>query len=480
MKIAILISGYLRTIQYNFKHNCTLFSKYDCDYYLHISKNEHLDEYCSPEYNTKEIIDMINPVSCLIEDEIIYADNTMINMRRMWYKVYALYQLVKIHEKSNQNKYDIVIRLRPDLYIIDNSLDLSKYTYDNNTIFGNTDEFNFGNTKAMNQYCNLYLSFDQLLQTLMKTNQEFKKSDFLQEYCRSIDLDICDNKIKHKLVLTLCNIIAISGDSGSGKTTLMNELESLFNRTVLKLEGDRYHKWERGNPNWKNYTHLNPDANHITKFSDDIYNLKIGENIYQVDYDHTNGTFTEIEELKASKNIIMCGLHTLYNRNTNHLFNLKIFLKPDEKLRKYWKIKRDIKNRGYNKDKVIETLRSRSDDSVKFIHPQENAADLIITFYTDEEFDAYNIDIEPNIYLKLIVSNKYNMIPMLELLDDIDYIYSKNNNHIFSFKQLDSKYNTAFYKIITTMHNNGEIKIGESSYYTIIKVFLLYMNNINM
>ena len=276
----------------------------------------------------------------------------------------------------------------------------------------------------------------------------------------------------------MCNIIAISGDSGSGKTTLMNELESLFNTSVLKLEGDRYHKWERGNPNWENYTHLNPDANHITKFSNDIYNLKIGENIYQVDYDHTNGTFTEIEELKSSKNIIMCGLHTLYDHNTNHLFNLKIFLKPDEKLRIHWKMKRDIKNRGYNKDKVIETLRSRSDDSLQFIHPQENAADLIITFYTDEEFDAYNIDIEPNIYLKLIVSNKYNMIPMLELLDDINYMYSKNNNHIFSFKQVHSKYNTALYKFIKNIQNNDEIKIGESNYYTIIKVFLLYMNNI--
>ena len=56
---------------------------------------------------------------------------------------------------------------------------------------------------------------------------------------------------------------------------------------------------------------------------EDIFNLKIGENIYQVDYDHHNGKFTEVQKLQNKSNIILCGLHTLFDKNTNNLYNLK-------------------------------------------------------------------------------------------------------------------------------------------------------------
>ena len=42
------------------------------------------------------------------------------------------------------------------------------------------------------------------------------------------------------------------------------------------MECDRYHKWDRHDTNWNNYTHLNPDANYITKMCDDVFDLKFG------------------------------------------------------------------------------------------------------------------------------------------------------------------------------------------------------------
>ena len=47
MRIAILISGFTRTLLYNIKKTKKIFSKYECDYYLHISKDDSKDVYCN-------------------------------------------------------------------------------------------------------------------------------------------------------------------------------------------------------------------------------------------------------------------------------------------------------------------------------------------------------------------------------------------------------------------------------------------------
>ena len=41
MRIACLISGFLRTFQHNIDNIIEVFSKYDIDYYLHISNEEY-------------------------------------------------------------------------------------------------------------------------------------------------------------------------------------------------------------------------------------------------------------------------------------------------------------------------------------------------------------------------------------------------------------------------------------------------------
>ena len=40
MKIAILISGFTRTLHHNFPKMKEILDQYDCDYYLHLSNNE--------------------------------------------------------------------------------------------------------------------------------------------------------------------------------------------------------------------------------------------------------------------------------------------------------------------------------------------------------------------------------------------------------------------------------------------------------
>ena len=58
MKIAILISGFTRTIVHNFPKMKQIFDKYDCDcdYYLHLSNNESSDKWKNIKYRYKYIM----------------------------------------------------------------------------------------------------------------------------------------------------------------------------------------------------------------------------------------------------------------------------------------------------------------------------------------------------------------------------------------------------------------------------------------
>ena len=56
----------------------------------------------------------------------------------------------------------------------------------------------------------------------------------------------------------------------------------------------------------------------------DVFDLKLGNNIYQVDYDHKTGMFTDKQNIQSSNNIIVCGLHSHYLNN--NIINLKIYI----------------------------------------------------------------------------------------------------------------------------------------------------------
>jgi uridine kinase len=185
--------------------------------------------------------------------------------------------------------------------------------------------------------------------------------------------------IPYKLVLSKCNIIAISGDSGSGKTTLMNHLRNLYEPdSVTLFETDRYHKWERGDENYTKFTHLNPRSNHLELMKEDVYNLKIGNNIMQVDYDHNTGKFTKKQEIQCKDNMILCGLHTLYDDRLNEIIDLKIFMDTDRELIKKWKIERDTKKRGYTEERIRKQIEDREGDYFEYIDNQKNNADIVI------------------------------------------------------------------------------------------------------
>ena len=260
MRVACLISGLLRSFHHNVDHLKKALSNYQVDYFIHIC-SQVSDDYNHPETNYQHLFDLLEPTQMIIEKEILTSDNHLFkNMRKQWYKFYLINNLKNQYEKVNNFEYDLVIRVRPDVFILDKSI-LLETQIPNNILYGHNDEFFYGNSETMNIISKLILDFDHLLE-----KKPTRKSDFFELYLQQHKISLNKFKIDYKLVLSLCNIIAIAGDSGTGKTTLVSHLEKIFKDSTLKLEGDRYHKWERGHKNWEHYTHLNPEANYICKF----------------------------------------------------------------------------------------------------------------------------------------------------------------------------------------------------------------------
>jgi uridine kinase len=196
----------------------------------------------------------------------------------------------------------------------------------------------------------------------------------------------------------MIKLISIAGRSGVGKTTISTLLsEILTDEKSVIIYGDDSHRWERGDPNWDKYTHFNPEANLLEKDYVQLLKLKLNKSIERKHYDHDTGKFTEPNHIEPKQIIIYDGLHGFYDNRLKSISDLKIYVKASEPLRQYWKINRDIKERGHTMESVVDHCVKRDNDFEKYIAPQEKDADIVIFFelqdFIETDFPVGN-DIE--------------------------------------------------------------------------------------
>ena len=244
------------------------------------------------------------------------------------------------------------------------------------------------------------------------------------------------NYLKRKLT-SQPYLIGISGDSGSGKSSLADGLKEIFgSKNITTICGDDSHKWERGHDKWQDFTHLNPSANSIHSEISFVNSLKNGQEILRRLYDHATGSFTEPKKIKPNKIIIFEGLHSFYVEAVRKMFDIKIFIKPEEQLRLHWKIIRDQAKRGHSKEKVLEQLKKREEDSVKFIASQEKFSDIKIEILAAEKIENIgNIDEKINLQVKIIFSNNIDIEPLIAQLSKIN---SLNISHSYLENDMQS------------------------------------------
>lgn len=216
--------------------------------------------------------------------------------------------------------------------------------------------------------------------------------------------------------------IGIAGDSGSGKSRLLGMLgELLSEEHILNIEGDGDHKWERGDANWNEMTHLNPRANYLYRQAEDLRVLRGNNTVKRADYDHNTGTFTSKKKVIPKPYIVMCGLHSLYLPQMRQVLDMKIYLDTDEELRCYWKLGRDQGDRGHDKEAVIAQIEKRRKDAEKYIHPQKQYADLVIRYYDGqltENPDKIDSCYEATLSVEFLMDVSINAEPLLALLQE--------------------------------------------------------------
>jgi uridine kinase len=453
--ICICICGLNRSLSLVIEKFNKIFNGYNIDYILVLSKStdkEYINNINNEIQNPKIIKNLI------IKD---YNYNDFRNSENYSNKIIHSIKLI-------QQKYDLYILCRSDLIIDSINLDM----FDNNNLYFCNNHLNpySYNFNRINDNIMITKDYNKILQLLElheynqmnKNYLDINLYKYLKE--KKINYELVD--FQYKLILSECNIIAINGDSGSGKTTLSKILNLLFEKEVCILETDRYHKWERGNENYQQYTHLNPYANHLERLSEDVFQYKIGEDVYQIDYDHSSGKFTQKEKIENKKNLILCGLHTLYQNNMNKLLNLKIYLDTDRELIKKWKIQRDIKERGHSLEKVLNQLEAREKDYNEYIIQQKENADIIIQFY----------EVSGNLECNFIISNEDISYKIIKKIINLNYeLNYENNKLIIKLNNID-ELNQDIPPLI-----NENINLFKNKYYKelffLIKIILIYIIN---
>lgn len=222
-------------------------------------------------------------------------------------------------------------------------------------------------------------------------------------------------------------MIGLAGDSGAGKDTFAAlARDALGEERTLLLAGDDYHRWPRGHENWKVFTHLDVRANDLQLQQEHAFAISEGNSVVKGEYDHETGRFTEEGRVDPRQFVILQGLHSLALDRQRGLCDLRLFLDPQEDLRRYWKVTRDVAERGHEPEKVLESLEARSKDREKFILPQRDQAQLVV------RFTAPGFRFEPGgpapteVRLELLVENSFpleHLVHSLRDLPDLEVTY---------------------------------------------------------
>jgi phosphoribulokinase len=261
--------------------------------------------------------------------------------------------------------------------------------------------------------------------------------------------------------------LGVAGDSGSGKTTFTEGIRSIFGTDLVStITLDDYHSLDRDDRRKQGLTALNPKANRIDQLEKDLVQLKHGVPVEKPVYNHTMGVFDPPVIFHPKKILILEGLHTLFTPALRKYLDFTLFVDPAKEVKTDWKIRRDMKIRGYSRDAVIQEIAEREPDYKRYIAPQKEFADAVIGI----DYSEYgrHLGKERNVYRITLSQNRMkHSIENIDLSLDLYSILSLSERN-FSLKFLTSEHNG---------HKMGEmIMDGELSEHVVKKLELSIEN----
>ncbi|HEX8696104.1 MAG TPA: hypothetical protein VF746_27050 [Longimicrobium sp.] len=195
-------------------------------------------------------------------------------------------------------------------------------------------------------------------------------------------------------------VLGIVGDSGSGKHTVAEGVGALLGPDrVSTLELDDYHRYTRAERAELGLTSLNPTVHNLSLMQEHLQLFRRGRPVRMRRYDHSDGTFGPIRTVEPNEVVIARGLLGFPSDELRAAYDLAVFLQPEPELLFRWKLRRDVKTRGYTEAEVLKFIAQHLLDSKQYVLPQAERADLVVC-YEIPEWDSPDSEVRATLTLR--------------------------------------------------------------------------------
>lgn len=267
-------------------------------------------------------------------------------------------------------------------------------------------------------------------------------------------------------------IFGVAGDSGSGKTTLSRGIKRILGeRNVISFSMDDYHSLDRQQRKSLGITPLNPRANDLDLLADHLEALRSGEVVNKPVYDHSTGKIRDTVPFGPAPVVIIEGLHPFYTERLRKLTDFKIFVDPTRSVKRLWKVRRDVGERGYRPEDVMNEIMQREPDYKLYVDIQKIYAEMVVKIQ-ESKFHSSMPDMgqpKPDWYsVRLIMQMLDQPVSEVDLTIDLSKIL-QSSEHEFSLEfERDSYYSkkagilTIDGEIHQSMIIDLELKLGQT------------------
>jgi uridine kinase len=200
-------------------------------------------------------------------------------------------------------------------------------------------------------------------------------------------------------------VLGIVGDSGSGKSTLAESVTELLGRDrVTEVLLDDYHRYTREERAARQVTALHPSVHNIPLIQEHLQMLRQGRPLRSRTYEHANGTFGAVRTIHPNDFVLVRGLLGYPDDALRALYHLAVFLNPEPELLIRWKLRRDVRSRGYSEAEVLKYIAHHLLDSKEFVLPQAERADLVVR-HELPDFEAPDTEIQTTLLLRRMIAD---------------------------------------------------------------------------
>ena len=194
-------------------------------------------------------------------------------------------------------------------------------------------------------------------------------------------------------------LIGISGESASGKSTICREIKNIIEQLAMPvsvLSTDNYFKdisalikkyGSFDNLTDNGYDIDAPESFQLELLKSDLEALAEGNDIKAPRY-VPNGTGVSIPaslEISSDKIIVVEGIATMY-KDVKDVFDVKIYIETDNKIRRERFIKRAMAERNQNEENAIKQWEYLLHAGEKYVIPCRENADFVLNGHSDLQY----------------------------------------------------------------------------------------------